>query len=40
VVVSHGIVKESAVPSAEIERALDRKRRFEADPKTYIYKRK
>jgi phage-related protein len=31
-IVSHGIVKESAVPPREIERALERKRRFEASP--------
>jgi len=31
-IVSHGIVKESAVPLKEIDRALERKRRFEANP--------
>lgn len=31
-VVSHGIAKEGAVPAREIERAVDRKKRFEADP--------
>ena len=31
-VVSHGIVKEGAVPAKEIDRAIQRKKRFEADP--------
>ena len=31
-VVAHGIVKERAVPPMEIERAIARKRRFEANP--------
>jgi phage-related protein len=31
-VVAHGIVKESGVPPKEIERAIERKRRFEANP--------
>jgi phage-related protein len=31
-VVSHGIVKEGAVPAKEIDRAIQRKMRFEADP--------
>lgn len=31
-IVSHGIVKESAVPAKEIERAIARKKRFMADP--------
>ena len=31
-IVSHGIVKERAVPHKEIERALERKRQFEANP--------
>jgi hypothetical protein len=30
VVVSHGLVKEQAVPEVEIDRAIERKRRFEA----------
>jgi len=34
-VVSHGIVKEKKVPPKEIEVAVQRKRRFEADPKTH-----
>ena len=36
-VVSHGIAKETRVPNIEIERALDRKRRFERDPDRYGY---
>jgi phage-related protein len=31
-VVSHGIVKEGAVPAREIDRAIQRKKCFEADP--------
>ncbi len=31
-VVSHGIAKEGALPAKEIDRAIQRKRRFEADP--------
>ncbi len=31
-VVAHGIVKESAVPPKEINRAVERKKRFEANP--------
>jgi len=31
-IVSHGIVKEDAVPPNEIERAIQRKKRFEASP--------
>jgi hypothetical protein len=38
VVLSHGIAKESEVPSAEIHRAVERKKRFEADPKAHTYK--
>ncbi len=34
-VVSHGIVKEKAVPDIEIELAIDRKLRFEADPEIH-----
>jgi phage-related protein len=36
-VVSHGIVKEDRVPSVEIDRALERKRRFEANPNKHTY---
>lgn len=38
VVLSHGITKEGAVPKVEINRAIDRKKRFEADPKAHTYK--
>jgi phage-related protein len=31
-VVAHGIVKESAVPPKEIDRAIERRKRFEANP--------
>ena len=37
VVLSHGITKEQAVPNAEINRAIERKRKFEANPKTHTY---
>jgi phage-related protein len=36
-VVSHGLVKERAVPSKEIDRALERRKRFEASPRRYTY---
>ena len=36
-VVSHGIVKERAIPPKEIERAIDRKKRFEANPPKHTY---
>ena len=39
VVLSHGITKEGAVPDAEIDRAIVRKKRFAADPKGHTYKR-
>jgi len=38
VVVSHGIVKESGVPDVEIERALERKRRFASDPEQHAFR--
>jgi phage-related protein len=31
-VVAHGIIKESAVPPKETDRAIERKKRFEANP--------
>jgi phage-related protein len=37
VVVSHGLVKEQAVPDAEIERAIERRKRFEADPERHTF---
>jgi len=36
-VVSHGLVKERAVPSGEIGEAIDRRARFAADPKKHTY---
>jgi phage-related protein len=36
-VVSHGIVKEAAVPPTEIERAMRRKKQFEANPSKHTY---
>src|SRR2546422_8849051 len=38
VVLSHGITKEGAVPGVEIERAIERKQRFETDPKAHTYR--
>jgi phage-related protein len=37
VVVSHGLTKERAVPKAEIERAIARMTRFQADPGRHSY---
>jgi len=39
VVVSHGIMKESVVPDVEIDRAIDRKQRFTANPDAHTYRR-
>ena len=36
-VVSHGLVKEAVVPNQEIEKALERKRKFEKNPKAHTY---
>jgi hypothetical protein len=36
-VISHGLVKESRVPPREIDEAVARKQRFEADPKKHTY---
>jgi hypothetical protein len=36
-VISHGLVKEAAVSPKEIERALERKRKFEANPKAHTH---
>jgi hypothetical protein len=36
-VLSQGITKEGAVPDVEINRAIERKKRFEADPKAHTY---
>jgi len=37
-VVSHALVKERAVPPSEIDRAVERRWRFEANPQKHIYK--
>ena len=36
-VLLHGIVKEAAVPPKEIEKALERKRKFEKNPKAHTH---
>ena len=36
-VVSHGLAKERVVPPKEIDRAVERKKRFEADPAKHTY---
>lgn len=36
-ILSHGIVKEGAVPPKEIERAIERKKRFEQNPKMHTH---
>jgi len=36
-VVAHGLVKERSVPSTEIERAIERKKRFVANPARHTY---
>ena len=36
-VVSHGLVKERAVPPSEIDRAIERKKRFETNPRRHTY---
>jgi hypothetical protein len=38
VVVSHGIVKERRVPPKEISKAIERKKRFTANPQPYTFK--
>jgi hypothetical protein len=35
--VSHGLVKERIVPPKEIDRAVERKRKFEANPARHTY---
>ena len=37
-VVSHGLVKERVVPPREIDRAVERKKRFEANPLKHTYR--
>lgn len=36
-VVSHGLVKEAQVPPREIERAIERKRKFEQNPQAHTH---
>ena len=36
-VISHGVIKEKEVPAKEIDLAVERKRRFEADPEKHTY---
>ena len=36
-VISHGLIKERAVPSKEIDRAVERKKRFEVNPVRHTY---
>jgi len=36
-VVTHGLMKEAAVPSKEIDTAIERKRRFEKNPKAHTH---
>lgn len=36
-VVSHGLVKERVAPPKEIDRAVERKKRFEANPPRHTY---
>jgi phage-related protein len=38
VVLSHGLVKEKAVPAAEIDRAVGRKERFHRNPRKHTYR--
>lgn len=36
-VLAHALVKERAVPPVDIERAIERRRRFETDPEAHTY---
>jgi len=36
-VISHGLVKEAEVPPKEIERAIERKRKFEMNPRAHTH---
>lgn len=36
-VLSHGIIKEDVVPPREIDRAIQRRKNFEADPNAHTY---
>lgn len=37
-ILAHGLTKEKKVPEADIDRAVERKKRFEADPEAHRYK--
>ena len=37
-ILTHGLTKEKAVPKADLQRALERKHRFEAAPQAHTYK--
>lgn len=37
-VLSHGIIKEQAVPPKEIDRAIKRKKKFEQNPEAHTYR--
>lgn len=37
-VLSHGIIKEDRVPSIEIDKAIQRRKNFEMNPKAHTYK--
>jgi phage-related protein len=39
-ILAHALTKEAEVPTADIERALQRKKQFEANPKTHTYETK
>lgn len=39
-VVSHGLVKEAEVPAKEIEKAIERRRKFEKNPKVHTHEEK
>jgi phage-related protein len=36
-VLAHGVIKEREVPPQDIDRAIERKRKFERDPEKYTY---
>src|SRR5882757_11181580 len=36
-VLSHGLIKEAEVPAKEIEKAIERKRKFEMNPQAHTY---
>ena len=37
-ILAHGLIKEKAVPPKEIDRALERRRKFEKNPKAHIFR--